>query len=185
MKGIEVHVQLPAALHYWKEECINNSERPIRFVVPFTAPELARVALQHAAELAEKLGGEILLLAVRQVPFQLPLDRPDFQPEVILSHLESLIEGISQPVRIQLALTRDKKKSLRQLIPSTSVVVIATERRWRKTNEERLAGDLSRAGCTVSLISCTRDGKDESVKGTIASITPLTHSPRIEKVHNA
>ena len=187
MRDIRVHVQLPAALHYWEggSDEINDSERPFRFIVPYTAPEPAKAALQHASEWAENLGAEILLLAVRQVPFQLPLDRPDFQPEVILNQLESLTEGISHPVRILLALTREKTESMRQLIPTTSMVVIATERRWRKTAEERLARQLSRAGCTVSLMPFTRDGKDISSKESLGSTLPRTLLSQTQKVHHA
>ncbi len=190
MKEIRVHVQLRAALHYWKggsgtiahpEAC----QPPLQLIIPYTTPRPAKAALDTASVLASSLGAEILLLAVREVPFPLPLDGPAFQPEHFLSQLTALAEGISCPVRIHLVLTRSKSESLRQLIPPASMVVLATEKHWRKTEEQRLARYLERAGCTVSLLPVTGN-----VRGPLAAETPASASsdpPRAEtlKVNHA
>ncbi len=176
-----VHAQLPDTLHCSKEDGRAPDEygRPFRLVVPYTSPEPTMAALRRASEWAEYLGGRVFLLAVRQVPFQLPLDHPDFLPEAFLNQLENLTDGLSHAVCIQLVLARDKRDSLRQLIPPDSMVVIAAERRWRKTEEERLARFLSRAGCTVSLLTFRRHGRGLSAPEPPGG-APAPHTERVK-----
>jgi hypothetical protein len=128
-------------------------DRPLRIIVPYTTPALTRAALSEASVLATDLRAEAVLLAVREIPYPLPLDRPDFQPTFLLEQLKTLTDGISCSVRIELVLARSRRDVFERIIGPGAMAVVATKRRWWRTREERLARLLSRAGGTVSLLT--------------------------------
>lgn len=135
-----------------KPEDLRSLSQPIRIVVPYTSSDLSRAALDAAGRLARGLSATVILLAVREVPFPLPLDKPDVQPEFLLRQLRDLTDGIPLPVRVELVLARDKADAFQNAIAPGSVVLLAVRRRWWTTAEERLARALAGRGHAVSLL---------------------------------
>ena len=132
---------------------LESVSRPIQIIVPYTTPDLSRVALNSAATLAKGIRAEVVLLAVHVVPFPLPLDRPDVQGKHLMHLLESVAVGSSLPVRVELVLARDRTTALHRFLKPGPQVLLVTRKRWWRTAEEKLAGVLAQEGCNVSLIA--------------------------------
>ncbi len=190
MTDMRVTVQLPASLRCRTEagetaDDSGNSEPPFQVIVPFTTPELARAALHAASGWAYGLGAEVVLLAVREVPFPLPLDCPHFQPEFFCKQLAVLMEGFTFPVRVELKLTRNQREALQRSIPAASVVVIATKNRWWNTKEKRLARFLKRTGFTVSLLRLQFPGKALPASASLKTSPSESQRSEVEKINHA
>jgi len=130
-----------------------DASRPLRIYVLHSDPCLTGPALVSAAEMAADLRAEVVLLAVREVPYPLPVDRPNFDPGMYLNNLQALAGEVACPVRIELILTREKRETLREYLCPGSLAIIATRKHWWRTAEERLARSLKSAGCKLSLLT--------------------------------
>ena len=133
-------------------ETTGDVHQPLRIVVPYTSPELCKASLNAIASLSKGLRAVAVVVAVQEVPYPLPLDRPDVQPRILLRQLRALATGISCPVRIELVLARCKRDAFQRAIGPGSLVLIAAKKHWWRTTEEKLARDLLRAGCRVELL---------------------------------
>jgi len=165
MKNDRVHLQVCRSISCWNAgdqiaDEPGNACRHLKIFVPYTTPDLTRDALAGASGLAADLRVEAVLVAVREIPYPLPLDYPDVQPALLIEKLMALAEGMSCPVRIELILARSKSDALRRAIRPGSLVLIAAKRHWWRTGEERLARTLARAGCSVSLLISPEGKRD-------------------------
>ncbi len=188
MKDIRVCVQLPDRRWVEENEAVENTNavKPqLRITVPYTSPKPAKAALRAASRWAGELEAEVVLLAVCVVPFQLPLDCPDIQPEFLLNQLAGLAECATCPVRVQLVLARNKKDAMLEVLSAASIVVIATEKRWWKTEEQRLALLLTRAGCTVSLLNIPRGTDQPSMTHALSKAAFGPPDPEVAKARHA
>jgi hypothetical protein len=120
-------------------------------VVPYTTDELTKTALSKAAELATSLEAKITLLDVHIVPFPLSLTEPDVCWEHLNRGLQAVAAASPVPVEVKLVFARDKDL-IERYMPSDSIGVIATEKHWWRTAEEKLARTLSAAGHSVALV---------------------------------
>jgi hypothetical protein len=162
-----------------------NTDRPLRIVVPYTTPELTKAALDGASGLAADLRAEAVLLAIREIPYPLPLDRPDVQPAILIEQFKALTDGMCCPVRIELMLTRRKRDAFREALGPGSLVLIARKWHWWRTDEERLAHALTRTGCIVSLLTL-RKGKRGFITRQLSHEATLTSArAAIKEVRHA
>jgi hypothetical protein len=158
MSGLRTHLQEYEQITCWNgkrgdTDDPDEASRPLRIYVLLSNSHLTGPALDAAAAMAADLRAEVVLLAVREIPYPLPLDRPNFQPASYLDQLKVMAGAISCPVRIELILTREKRSALRHYLCPGSLVLIATRKHWWRTAEEKLARSLVHVGCNVSLLT--------------------------------
>jgi hypothetical protein len=91
------------------------------------------------------------LLDVHIVPFPLSLTEPDVCWEHLNRGLQAVAAASPVPVEVKLVFARDKDL-IERYMPSDSIGVIATEKHWWRTAEEKLARTLSAAGHSVALV---------------------------------
>jgi len=124
--------------------------RELDLVVPFTTPELTRIALKEASRLGTGLHAKIRLLRIEIVPYPLDPQYPPVQPEFLQKQMESFESPL--PIERKVLLARDFKPELCRRLRETSIVVLASRRRLWKTRTERLAAALRGAGRAVVLV---------------------------------
>lgn len=120
-------------------------------VVPYTTSRLTRLALREAEELALKLPSKIRLLRMHTVPFPLDLRNPSVALSILREQTRQVARGIPT-AEIAVLLTRDPDETLLKTLRPGSIVVIASEKRWWRTAQERLKGICERHGHQVALI---------------------------------
>ena len=127
----------------------------LQVTVVYTTPEGTLDALKAAGTLAKDLGARVGLVVTEVVPFRLPLDQPRVSVEFLKQRQDALvseahIEG--EEVRVQICLCRDRKQTLRQVLPPRSLVVIGGRRNWWARRDLRLETFLSRLGHHVIFV---------------------------------
>jgi hypothetical protein len=120
-------------------------------VVPYTTPQLTRLALREAQELALKLPSRIRVLRMLSVPFPLDLRYPPFSLDILREQTRQVARGIKDAEMV-LFLTRDPEGSLLKTLRPGSIVVIASKKRWWRTAQERLQRLCERHGHQVALV---------------------------------
>jgi hypothetical protein len=128
-----------------------HHEAELDLVVPFTTPELTRVALDAANRLGTGLHATLRLVKVQVVPYPLELT----QPPVFIDFLKSQLARFQSelPVSREIFLTRDFEEGLVGTLGRDSIVILASGKRLWRTRSERLAASLRRAGYKVVLVS--------------------------------
>jgi|WetSurMetagenome_2_1015567.scaffolds.fasta_scaffold503503_1 hypothetical protein len=122
-------------------------QRPL-FVL-FTSPDRTLKALQRARELAEPIGGRVVILATQIVPYQLPLDEATVPMEFVLKRFAETAAQLYPHISIVGYLCRDRMEALKQILSPNSPVLIGIRKRWWKTQDEKLADTLRGAGFAV------------------------------------
>ncbi len=136
---------------------VEESARPVGeagvldIVVPYTTPRLTRLALREAQELALKLPSRIRVLRMLTVPYPLDLRYPPVALDILREQTRPVARGIAA-AEILLFLTRDPEQTLVKTMSPGSIVVIASEKRWWRTAQERLQMLCERNGHQVALI---------------------------------
>lgn len=126
-------------------------EAELDLVVPFTTPELTRVALDAANRMGGGLNATLRLVKVQVVPFPLDLDQSPVYIDFLkdqLTHFQSEL-----PVAGEIRLAREFEAGLLGTLGRDSVVILAAPKRPWRTRNERLAASLRRAGHKVVLIT--------------------------------
>jgi hypothetical protein len=121
----------------------------LQVIVVYTTPEGTLEALKTAGSLATDLRAGVALIVPEVVPFRLPLDQPRVSVEFLKQRQDALISEAcieGEEVRVQILLCRDQEQTLRQVLPSRSLVVIGGRRNWWSRRELRLETFLSRQG---------------------------------------
>jgi hypothetical protein len=122
-------------------------------VVPFTTPELTRVALDAADRMGAGLNAGVRLIKVQVVPFPLDLNQSPVYIDFLKQQLSELKSKL--PAAGEIRLARDFEEGLEGTLGRDSVVILATPRRLWKTRTERMAASLRRRGHKVVLVSPT------------------------------
>jgi hypothetical protein len=145
--------------HY--DEIPASVQRPLNIVVPYTTPKLTRSALNLAAAYAGDLRAQVKLVFAHVVPYPLNLEEPNIQSGSIAKRIKREICCIQYPISVEIIFARDKNEALRSAVPAGSLVLLATEKHWWRTSEEKLAGALVRTGCNVTIVILqTGDGSE-------------------------
>jgi hypothetical protein len=126
-------------------------EAPLDLVVPFTTPELTRVALGAADRMGIGLNATLRLVRVLVVPVQLDLTRSPVDIDFLKSQLDMFRPEL--PMTGEIRLARDFEQGLLSTLALNSVVILASGKRLWKTRNQRLAESLRRAGYKVVLVS--------------------------------
>jgi hypothetical protein len=119
-------------------------------VVPFTSPELTRLAADAADRMGAGLNAAIRLVKVQVVPFPMDLSQSPV-------YIDFLKEQLSQfktelPTTGEIRLAREFEPGLEGTLTSDSLVILATKTRPWRTRTERLASLLRHKGHNVVLI---------------------------------
>jgi hypothetical protein len=132
----------------------DRSLRPhLQLVIPYTTPELTRAALKSAAMFTHDLKATVRLIGVHVVPYPCPLDHPDVANEHLKTKLAAVAQVSALPVRAEVVYGRDRQEAFRHVLKPGSLVLLATNKHWWRTAQERLARSLSRAGHSVALLA--------------------------------
>src|SRR5256885_687310 len=84
---------------------------PLDIVVPYTTPELTRVALRKAAELTADIPSRIRVLRLQRVPFPLPLQQSPVSVEILREQLQKIASDV-ETAEIAIYLTREPVETL-------------------------------------------------------------------------
>jgi hypothetical protein len=119
-------------------------------VIPFTTPELTRVAISGANRMGAGLHAALRLIRVQVVPFELDLNRPP----VFIDFLKEQLTGFESalPIAGEVRLARDFEDGLKGTLGPDSVVILATKPRPWRTSTERLSRSLRRSGYRTVLV---------------------------------
>jgi len=123
----------------------------VDIVVPYTTPQLTRLAVREAEELAAKLPSRIRVLRLHGVPFPNDLRYPPVALDILREQARQVARGVKTS-EITLVLTRDPEAALLKTLRPGSIVVIGTKKRWWPTAQERLARICERHGYQVALV---------------------------------
>jgi hypothetical protein len=131
-------------------------------VVPFTTPELTRVALDAASRMGAGLNATVRLIRVQVVPYPLPPEQSPVYIEFLKEQMAELRSDL--PVAREIRLARSVADGLLGTLGRESVVILAAPKRPWTTRYERLAAALRRAGHMVVLVNPgTPAAKQEAV----------------------
>src|SRR5260370_27572896 len=123
----------------------------VDIAVPSTTPQLTRLAVREAEELAAKLPSRIRVLRLHGVPFPNDLRYPPVALDILREQARQVARGVKTS-EITLVLTRDPEAALLKTLRPGSIVVIGTKKRWWPTAQERLSRICERHGYQVSLV---------------------------------
>jgi hypothetical protein len=126
-------------------------EAELDLVVPFTTPELTRVALDAADRMGGGLNATLRLVKVQVVPFPLDLGQSPVYIDFLKNQLAQFQSEL--PVAGEVRLAREFEAGLLSTLGRDSVVILATPKRPWRTNNDRLAASLRRAGHKVILVT--------------------------------
>jgi len=119
-------------------------------VVPFTTPELTRVALDAANRMGGELNATVRLVKIQVVPYPLELNQSPVYIDFLKDQLAHLRSDL--PVAREIRLARDFEDGLTGVLGGDSVVILAAPKRPWTTRNERLASALRCAGHKVILV---------------------------------
>lgn len=136
----------------WPDGHAGESSSRLLLTVVFTTVPATLAALRKAAVLAHELGAWIRILVPYVVPYPLPLDRPQIDPNFRIRLFRTLCEQEQIETRIEIKLCRDARECLVQELAPQSVVLIGHERGGLLNGPLRLAKSLQRRGHHVLLI---------------------------------
>jgi len=131
---------------------IEQADRPLEVVVPYTNPALTARALAAAVELAQGFEAAVTLLAVHVLPYPSPLECQEGIRKRLESELAAVARTSAVSIRVKLVFARDRADAYLGLLQRQSLVVIGTKDRWWRTREERLARRLTAGGHSVAVV---------------------------------
>jgi hypothetical protein len=127
----------------------------LRVVVPYTTNDFTRAALRHAGVCTD-LDVHVCIVDIQVIPFPCPLDQPPISKEFSEQRLQELLRECGLPGRTSVLYTRDWLEGFRKVLEPGSLVIVACQKRWWRTREERLARTLMNAGHDVMLLPVVR-----------------------------
>jgi hypothetical protein len=131
---------------------LNSEANGLSITVVFTTVPATLIALERGGELAQQLGARIRILVPHVVPYPLPLDRPQVDPEFKLRRFRTVSVDGAIETRIDVRLCRDPHDAVMQGLCPQSVILIGGRERWWPTPEKHLAKTLSLAGHHVIFV---------------------------------
>src|SRR6266516_73447 len=96
---------------------------PLDIVVPYTTPQLTRLALKKAEELSTETPFRIRVLRMQNVPYPLDLSHPPVSLDVLREQTRQ-IAGELAASEITFYLTRDPQDTLLKALRTNSILVI-------------------------------------------------------------
>ena len=99
----------------------------LRVVVPYTTPELTRVALNYVAALVAGLAADVRMIDAHVVPFPVPVTKPTVSPEFLDRRLQAAAQEVGLPVWTELVLTRDRLETFQKILEPGSWLLLQPE----------------------------------------------------------
>jgi len=141
-----------------------NAHRPepgsnpsnLRVTVVATKYRGTIAALRTAGRLAADLAARVALVKTQVVPFALPLDEPPVSIAFLHRQLHNLVckAGIqAEEISIQVCLCRDRKETLRKILPLHCLVVVGGREPWWSRSERTLERYLTHLGHEVVFVN--------------------------------
>jgi hypothetical protein len=124
----------------------------LEVVIPFTGPETTSAALARAAALTVGLDARVLLIAVHTLPYPVPFVCPSLVHAHLVEQLMELAAECTLTVQPQVVLARDRMEGFKYAMHPGSTVLLASQRHFWRTQEEKLARSLAEAGHKVALV---------------------------------
>lgn len=124
----------------------------LEIVVPYTGPESTAAALARAEVLAAGFHARVQLIAVHTLPYPVPFICPILVHAHLVQQLLDLANGCALDVQPQVILARDRMEGFKYTLKPNSTVLVASPRHFWRTQEEKLARSLARAGHNVALV---------------------------------
>jgi len=109
-------------------------------------------ALKIASRLGAHLGVRPKVLMLYAVPYTLPLEKPAVPIGFLEKQIQALTAESPTEITARIYLCRDPHRSLRQILPPRSLIVVGGRRRWWPTEEQRLARMLRKEGHQVIFV---------------------------------
>jgi len=131
---------------------VGGADGELEVVVPYTGPSTTAAALERAAALTAGLNARVLLIAVHTLPYPQPFVCPTLVHAHLVEQLTELASRSTLPVQPQVVLSRDRDEGFRYALKPASTVLVATERHFWRTQEEKLARSLAHDGHKVALL---------------------------------
>ena len=129
-----------------------NNDRGREIVVLFTTHAGTVAALKMASRLSANLGARPKVLLLYAVPYTLPLEKPAVPIGFLEKQIQALTAESPTEITARIYLCRDPHRSLRQILPPRSLIVVGGRRRWWPTEEQRLARMLRKEGHQVIFV---------------------------------
>jgi len=124
----------------------------LEIVVPYSEWALTQAVLRRAVALSAGLNVRIHLVAVHASPYPAPAGCPVLVHARLVQQLIDLAGACPVPVNSQVVLARYWDEGFRYAVKPHSTILIGTRRRFRRTQEEKLAQALAREGHEVALL---------------------------------
>ncbi len=109
-------------------------------------------ALRAAAQLGANLKICSKVTRLCAVPYPLPLERPAISRDFLEEQMRRLACESSVEFTAQICLCREPQRTLRELFPPHSLIVIANKKRWWLEKEHRWVKVLKEIGHKVILV---------------------------------
>jgi len=129
-----------------------SSER-LQVNILYTTHSGTLAALKLASRLGANLGTCPRVLRLYAVPFALPLERPAVRVDFLEEQLRALACEPTMEFTAQIYLCREPRRTLRELFPPHSVIVLAGKKRWWPTKEQRWIRVLKEQGHEVIFVN--------------------------------
>ena len=131
-----------------------ETDQKLNIAVVFTSVEPTLSAVKDAGNLANSLGARIKLVVPQVVPYPLPLETPPVLLEFNENRFRVMASQSPVETSVQVYLCRDRLEALTSALKPGSIVVLGGRKRrwlagWALSKDERLAGQLRRAGYEV------------------------------------
>ena len=133
------------------ENQTKRSGTELEIIVPFTNVASTNTALEKVSKLALNLNVRIRVIAVRFVPFSLPIERPPVSMDFLQAALRSL--SCSHPIEREIYLSRDSKQTWNAVLSPGSLVVITPPKHMWFSQEQKIARAMRRQGHQVCCIT--------------------------------
>jgi hypothetical protein len=128
-------------------------ESPLSIYVLATSLPGTSAALHAADSCAGGLEARIVLLVPHVVPYAQALEHPADSVGFVADRFRTLAWALGLEVTIRVCLCRPEHAALAPLIARDAVILVGGRiRRWWPTREQRLAGELIRAGHRVLFV---------------------------------
>jgi hypothetical protein len=126
-----------------------TTEQGLEVSVVFTDREGSLAALGLAEGLARDLGARIRLLMPFQVPYTLPLTRPQVPVDFLRHQILDVAGKCQVEIAAEIWLCRDKRQALLFLLRPNTLIVVGGSKRWWPTAAQLLARAIQREGHQV------------------------------------
>ena len=139
-----------------QDACADEENRELVVNVIYTTEKRTLEALKTAAQLASELDARMNLIVAQPVPIALPIDRPHINADFLVRRLKALVRRASQDdleTSVNLYFCRDLQRTLTNILPAKSVVVMGDRNRWWRSEFWRIRKTLEAQGHRVLMVS--------------------------------